>query len=706
MSETEPRFFNRELSWLEFNRRVLEEAQDPANPPLERLKFLAITGSNLDEFFMVRVGSLQWLLAQGKSAPDPAGLTAAEQLSEIGRRAHRMAGEQSACLKAIASELAACGIRRRVPAELAPAQLQHAEQIFEHEIFPLLTPLAVPDAGPFPLLPGLAVCLLVRLARPRQVASGQPRYVVVALPRGLNRLIALPAEKGHEFILAEDIVRLHLGRLCPGAVIAESALFRITRNADLEVQEDLAGDLMEKMQRILRQRRQSACVRLEIGADASPAMARYLRRSLVVRADDSYAVAGPLALTSFFGLALSAPFESLRHPVWEPQPSPTVKPGESMFAAIARRDVLLYHPYESFDPVLRLVTEAAGDPDVLAIKQILYRTSPNSPVIAALVRAAEQGKQVTAIVELKARFDEARNIEGAHALEQAGATVFYGIKGLKTHAKLCLIVRREPTGIRRYLHFGTGNYNEITARIYADVSFMTCDEDLAADASLFFNTITGYSQPVHYRKIAAAPIGLRERLLYLIESETLSAKQERKGLILAKLNSLVDPALIEALYAASQAGVTIRLNVRGICALRPGVPVLSANIEVVSVVDRFLEHSRILYFHHDGDPQVFISSADWMPRNLDRRIELLVPVEDAEFRERLRDILETSLNDPLKGRVLQPTGHYARRSCPADAEGLGSQDAVYRAVCRRASQADIDRRQSFEPYQSNHQRSG
>jgi polyphosphate kinase len=368
-----------------------------------------------------------------------------------------------------------------------------------------------------------------------------------------------------------------------------------------------------------------------------------------------------------------------------------------MFSVISRQDILLYHPFESFEPIQRLIQQAADDPDVLAIKQILYRTGPNSPIVAALTRAAEQGKQVTAIVELKARFDEARNINWAGELENAGVQVIYGIKGLKTHAKLCMIIRRETTGIRRYLHIGTGNYNETTARIYTDVSLMTCNEDLAADAALFFNTITGYSQPVKYRKIEAAPIGLRDRLLELIEGETARASQGQKARIMAKLNSLVDPKLIEALYAASCAGVKIELNVRGTCCLRPGIPDLSERISVISIVDRFLEHSRILYFHHGGEPQIFISSADWMPRNLDRRIELLVPVENDICRDRLITILECCLSDTIKGRWLQPDGTYLRTPLPKTKPGKRSQQWLYEDACAREKEMS-GRRAVFQPH--------
>ncbi len=684
MANPSPLAFNRELSWLEFNQRVLDEALNRSLPPLERLKFLAITASNLDEFFMVRVGGLQQLL-QGRTARDAAGLTPREQLTRISDRVHAMTLSQRACLREIENELETHHVRRLTGDQLSPAQTHHVQHVFTHEIFPLLTPMAASAPAPFPPIPGLTLCLLIRLSP--KASSRKNRYVILALPRSISRTVNLEAEKGSAYLLVEDAVGLHLGPCFPGERILETATFRITRNADLAVREDLAGDLLSEMRQVLTRRRESACVRLELSADASGDCRDFLKRALDIDETDIYSMAPPLALSSFLNLGPAAGNPTLRAPSWEPRLSPLAPPGDSMFSLLSRQDLLLHHPYESFEPVQRLVQQAADDTDVLAIKQILYRTSPNSPVVAALARAAERGKQVTAIVELKARFDEARNINWADELENAGVQVIYGIKGLKTHAKLCMIIRRETTGIRRYLHIGTGNYNETTARLYTDVSLMTCAEDLAADAALFFNTITGYSQPVKYRKIEAAPIGLRDRLLELIEGETARASQGQKARIMAKLNSLVDPKLIDALYAASCAGVQVDLNVRGICCLRPGVPDLSERISVISIVDHFLEHSRILYFLHGGEPQVFISSADWMPRNLDRRIELLVPVEDEACRSRLIAILETCLADTAKGRRLQSDGTY-RPVPPSGAKpGHRSQQWLYEEACEKEKAA-------------------
>jgi polyphosphate kinase len=440
---------------------------------------------------------------------------------------------------------------------------------------------------------------------------------------------------------------------------------------------------------------------LEVPADASDTTCRFLQCCLDVPDGILTKTPGPLDLAAFMRLSELPGFDNLKNESWPPKPSPNVDLRSTMFEVIARRDVLLHHPYESFEPVVRLIEEAADDPDVLAIKQTLYRTSRNSPVVAALCRAAEKGKRVTALVELKARFDEERNIEWARSLEQASVQVIYGVKGLKTHAKVCIIVRREPHGVQRYVHFGTGNYNEITARIYSDISYMTNDEELGADAISFFNAVSGYSQPQQFRKIEAAPAGLRDRLLEMIETETQRKQQGQRAYITAKMNSLVDPAIIEALYTASQAGVKIQLNVRGICCLRPGVKGLSDNITVVSVVDRFLEHSRIVYFYHGGDERVFISSADWMPRNLDRRVELLVPVDDTASRRRLISILDVYFRDNVKARVLQPDGSYTKvRMSGRRKKPVSSQQVFYDEACDALKRAEQSRRTTFEPYRA------
>ena len=659
MSKPTSMYINRELSWLEFNQRVLDEALDRRIPPLERLKFLAITGSNLDEFFMVRVGGLQMLGDRNPGKRDAAGMTAREQLAAISRRGHAMVDDQYRCfLEDLEPALAAVGIRRLSASSLDDQQRAAVAALFERDIFAVMTPMVVCLGEPFPLLVSQYLVACVELA-PLQ-AGDEPRFALIPLGNTIDRIVALPCAGEYHYLLLEDVLQMHVDRFFPGLEVRDCTFFRVTRNADMRVQEDSASDLLSGMQQVLLARKQSACVRLEIAAGAGATVREFLQRALRVHDDDVYVVPGPLNLSAFMRLSGLPGYDHLRYESWPPRPSPLVDPQISIFDTIANHDVVLFQPYESYEPVLRFVEEAADDPHVLAIKQILYRTSRNSPIVAALKRAAENGKHVTAIVELKARFDEARNIDWAKRLEAASVQVIYGVKGLKTHAKICLVLRREPTGIRRYVHYGTGNYNEITSRLYSDVSFMTCDEVLTRDGINFFNAITGYSQPQAYRKIESAPLGLRERILDLIEGETRLARQHQPALIMAQFNSLVDAKVINALYRASRAGVKIQLNVRGVCCLRPGVPGISENIRVVSILDRYLEHSRIVYFLAGGKEMMYISSADWMPRNLLRRVELFVPVEDHDAKQRLKEALESYARDNVKGRCLRADGRYDR----------------------------------------------
>jgi polyphosphate kinase len=698
MDKTRRLFLNRDLSWLEFDRRVFEEATDPSVPLLERLRFLSITSTNLDEFFMVRVGGLHQLLNEGKRAFDPAGMTTREQLTEISRRTHELVAEQCACfVQDIEPKLTDAGIRRLVPEQIGPEYGEYLERLFDREIYPIIAPRAVESSADFASLIGLGLELLVRL-RPATASSRKPRFAIITLPKRLSRFITVPVQQqGYDYILLEDVVTMFKEALFPGEAVLECVPFRITRNADLIIREDLAGDLLSQMREVLDARKRSGCVRLEVGKSISKPALSFLKQVLEVANDQIYHISGPLDLAAYREIAGRAGYENFKYEPWPPQASPDAPPGESIFEAIARRDILLFHPYEGFEPVVRLLEQAADDPDVLAIKQILYRTSVSSPIVAALARAASKGKHVTVVVELKARFDEARNIDWAQALEQSGVQVIYGLRRLKVHAKICIIVRREAAGVRRYVHFGTGNYNEVTAKLYSDVSLMTCNEDFGADATQFFNTITAYSQPIKYRRIEAAPLGMRARLLALIESEGQRRKQGQTGHIMAKLNSLVDADVIQALYAVSQQGVKVQLNVRGICCLRPGVPRLSENIEVVSIVDRYLEHSRIFYFHHGGEPLVFISSADWMPRNLDRRVELLVPVEDPSCQARLISILKTTFQDNAKARRLKADGYYERLQPLGHAKALRSQQIFFDQAHDAAKQAQQDRYQTFIP---------
>jgi polyphosphate kinase len=699
MTRKLPKFINRELSWLEFNQRVLDEATDEANPLLERLKFLAITGSNLDEFFMVRVGGLQQLRKQGSVKRDPAKLTPLQQLEAVSERTHQMMRDQYACfLDQLEPGLAKSGLKRITLSGLSGRQKKAAQRVFEEEIFAVYTPMAVHAPEEFPLVGNRTLNIGVVLA---PAAEGEPpRFALLPFGQAANRFLTLPSDGGYEYILLEDVVRLFIDRFFPGERVLEVAPFRLTRNADLSVREDMAADLLEEMEEVLEARKESDCVRLEVSDEASPTLLDFLRQSLGVDDGSIYRARGPLDLSACMRLTGLAGFEKLKYENWPPRRSPDVDPKSPMFEVLRAKDILLGLPYESFEPVVRLIEEAAGDPDVLAVKIILYRTSRNSPIVAALRRAAEQGKHVTAIVELKARFDEARNIEWANVLEQAGVQVIYGVKNLKTHAKVCIIIRREPHGIQRYVHFSTGNYNEVTARLYSDCCFLTCNEELAADATAFFNAITGYSQPQQFRKLAAAPISLRDRLIELIESEIDRKKQGQHAQIMAQLNSLNDTDIIEALYEASRAGVTVELNVRGICCLRPGVPGLSENIRVVSILDRYLEHSRILYFHHGGDELVFIASADWMSRNLDRRVELLIPIEDPASRRRLIAILRSYGKDNVKGRLLCPEGSYERLRPEPGSPRHRHQEQLYQLAENAERQLEQSQRTVFEPYRA------
>ncbi|MCF7838504.1 MAG: polyphosphate kinase 1 [Candidatus Marinimicrobia bacterium] len=692
-------FVNRELSWLEFNQRVLDEARDPSVPLLERLKFLAITAANLDEFFMVRVGSLQLLLEQGVRRANLYGVTPRQQLALIAERTHRMAAQQAEALAHIEDDLRQGGVCRLAPDELTPAQQSALEEFFQQHIGAVATPMAIEPDAPFPTLTNLRLYLCVRLAP--EPGATRARYAFIPAGASLPRFVPLPSAKGqrYAFVLLEQVLQAQVQHFFAGEKILECVPFRITRNADMSVREDLAADLVAGMQEVLSARRFSQCVRLEIGAPATKTAIKFLAGALQVAPDQTFIEAAPLDLKAFMDLSEwegGAP--AWHNPPWPPQFHPAYDPNTDLFQLIARRDMLLHHPYQTFAPVVRLIEEAAEDPGVLAIKQILYRTSSRSPIVAALKRAAENGKYVSVIVELKARFDEARNINWAEELEQAGAQVIYGVRGLKTHAKLCLIVRREPHGIVRYLHFGTGNYNERTAKLYGDLSYLTCDPDLGLDAAAFFNMITGYSQPQAFLKLRAAPLGLRTALLELIASETERCRQGQRALIIAKMNSLVDPALIRALYDASRAGVEIQLNVRGICCLRPEVPGLSENIRVISIVDRFLEHSRIYYFHQGGEPRVFIASADWMPRNLDRRIELLVPIDDPACRAEVVSILHTYFQDQVKARRIRPDGAFDPPSPPPDGSGLRAQQALYERVCEQLEAERLLRRTTFVPH--------
>jgi len=691
-------FLNRELSWLEFNGRVLEEATDPQNPLLERLKFATIAANNLDEFFMVRVAALKNALAEGDTAPDVAGLTPGQQLQQIAERVHAMVDRlYESLLGEVLPGLAERGIKiARLPELEGPPRAALA-RYFRDEVLPALTPLAIDSSRPFPMLAGLSLNLAILLAP----APGEedPRLAVVQVPARLPRLVRPAGIEGTTYVLIEDIVRAELAALFPGQEIREAAVFRVARDAELDFDDEGGRDLLEVIEEELKNRRRSGIVRLEIEAGVGSEMLEVLADRLSVGPEDTYRVKGLLDVRALFALVDLPSLEDLRDPPQKPLASVEVAP-EGMFALLDERDLLLHHPYESFDPVVTFVASAADDPDVLAIKQTLYRTSGDSPIVKALARAAENGKQVTVLVELMARFDEQSNIRWARRLEEAGAHVIYGIRGYKTHAKICLVVRRGRQGIRRYVHLGTGNYNERTARVYTDFGLLTADPRIGEDASAFFNALTGYSDPPRLRKLAMAPTQLRARFLKLIERERQRAEAGQAAEIRAKVNSLVDEEIIRALYEAAKAGVKIRLNVRGTCCLRPGLKGVSETIEVVSVVDRFLEHARVFYFRNGGDEEVYLASADWMTRNLDKRIELLFPVESPEARQRVLLALDAAFQDNVKGRRLQADGTYKRKRPAKGEEPFRMQLHLYREAQRAIQRARAASGVALEPITS------
>ncbi len=686
MSFSDSHFFNRELSWLAFNERVLDEAAREDLPVLERAKFLAITASNLDEFFMVRVGALQFLREQGRRAKDVSGLTPSQQWDQIHDRASAFIARQHELLsQRIVPILHQKGIRRMFPAELTPAQRSHLEEHFLEHIFPVLSPIAIEEQ--VPSIPALQINVLCGLEVPATEGGTSQRLVLVSVPGSISRHVTVPDAEGaqHAYVNLEDVLDVFLHHLFPGEKVIATARFRISRNSDIAADDENVSDLVSEMEGILDKRLQSSAIRIEIQEGARRDLVSAIRTMCEAAKAQVFTIPGELDLTSYFAIAGLPGFDDLKVDAWQSQTAPQIEAGDSMFEVIKRGDLLLHHPYESFEPVVKLIEEAAADPNVIAIKQILYRTAKNSRVVAALIKAAEAGKQVTVLVELKARFDEARNLDRANELLNAGAQIIYGVRGLKTHAKVCLIMRRESGHLVRYMHFGTGNYNEATSRLYTDISYLTCRADYGSDASAFFNTVTGRSRFVHFQKISMAPFGLRERLLTMIRSETERARQGETGEMMLKMNSLEDREMIEALYEASQAGVKIRLNIRGICCLRPGVKGLSENISVISIIDRYLEHARIYVFRQGGRPVVFISSADFMNRNLSKRVELLIPVEDKEARRRLIHILETHFADTARGRVLRSDGSWLLPNLPVK-KLKRSQEVFAKEAARRSKQ--------------------
>lgn len=688
-------YINRELSWLEFNQRVLDQAVRTDLPLLERLKFLAITASNLDEFFMVRVGGLQMLRHSGSRVKDISGLTPTRQLKAIRSRVGRMIEDQYRLFhEEILPWMEINSINPLALEDLSTSQKLTLEQYFSSQIFPLLTPLDM-EAPEAPALPSLKLLMGVEL---RDNETGDVRVSVVALPDGLPRRVPVPSAETERYVMLEDLVRECIGSVFPGETVLSSAVFRVTRNGDIAVQEEDALDLADEMEEVLVARKFSECVRLEVEASAPAPLHDRIMQIVGAGKEETYDLKGPLMLSDFMEMAFAPGNDQLKVEQWSPQPSPAVDPAVSIFENMANGDILLNHPYESFEPVLRLVEEAAEDPNVIAIKQVLYRTARNSRIVAALKKAAESGKQVTALVELKARFDEARNLEKAEELQRSGVQVVYGVKGLKTHAKICLVVRREQGMLRRYCHFGTGNYNETTAKIYTDISYLTCDDQLGADASQFFNSVTGRTKLMRFRKLYPSPVLMKGRLIELIEGEAERARQGEPARISAKMNSLQDVEIIDALYRAADAGVDIELNVRGICCLKTGLRPNGKVIRVVSIVDRYLEHARIFFFHHGGNHQLFIASADWMTRNLDKRVELMVPVTNGKLARRLKSILDACFKDNVQACSILPNGtseHIVRKK---GQKAFRLQEYLAKEARRLAKDKERERQQMLEPH--------
>ncbi|HKI20724.1 MAG TPA: polyphosphate kinase 1 [Isosphaeraceae bacterium] len=668
-------FINRELSWLDFNERVLEEARDSSNPLLERLRFLSICASNLDEFFEVRVAGLQAQLFENLEPQDlpPDGMGPLAQLIEITRRAHDFVTRlYDVWLSEIHPTLQKHGIRLCTPQELTDAQNAFLDDYFDTQVYPVLTPLAIDPAHPFPHVHNKSLNLLLRIESKKP--QERPRYAVLQVPSVLSRLVPLPdeADGQRRFILLEDVIGPRLDALFGGLRTTERVAFRVTRNSDLTIQEnEVKSSLISTIEETLRQRKWGAAVRLEISALADEGLLAQLlsASALELEERDVYKVPGPVDLTVLLALCKLDGFRDLKEPPYEPQMPAALAKRKNVFAAIRDQDILVHHPYESFGAVVQFIEQASEDPQVLAIKMTLYRTAEANPIITALARAAENGKQVTALVELQARLEEENNIDKARMLQKAGVHVVYGIVGLKTHCKASLVVRREHDGIRRYVHLATGNYNPTTARLYTDLSFFTCRRDFGEDASALFNLLTGYSEANHWNKLMVAPSHLAGRLAALIERECAHAEAGYPARIIAKMNSLVDPQIIAMLYRASQAGVRIDLIIRGTCCLRPGLPGVSDNIRVTSIIDKYLEHSRITYFQNGDQPEVFLASADWMPRNFRRRVEIMFPIEDPNLKRRLVEgILGVVLADNVKARELQPDGTYRRVNPAAPGE--------------------------------------
>ena len=657
---TQAKFYeNRELSWVKFDERVLSEARDKNIPLLERLKFVSITSSNLDEFFMVRVASLKDMVHAKYKKPDIAGLTASEQLEKINQATRKLVESQySIYNRSLVPLMKSQGIHVYDSLqELSQTQLAAADRYFSEVVYPVLTPMAVDASRPFPLIRNktLNIAALIR-------KEEENVFATVQVPSVLPRLLPLPVEEGqdHAFVLLEQIILRNIHKLFSNYQVLCASPYRIMRNADLTIEEEEASDLLKEIEKQLKKRQWGEVIRLEVDDEIDKELLDILKEQLETAAEDIFKINGPLDLTFLMKLYGLEGKEELRYSPYKPQKLPQLIGEDDIFAAIQKGDILMHHPYQTFQPVVDFIRQAANDPQVLAIKQTLYRVSGTSPTIASLAQAAENGKQVTVLVELKARFDEENNIVWAKKLEKAGCHVIYGLVGLKTHSKIALVVRKEEDGIRRYVHLGTGNYNDSTAKLYTDCGLFTCSEAIGEDATAVFNMLSGYSEPPSWNHLVVAPIWLRKKFLQLIRRETKHALNGRPAVIKAKMNSLCDKEIIAALYEASAAGVQIDLIVRGICCLKVGIKGVSENITVRSIVGNFLEHSRIFYFENDQHPEIYCASADWMPRNLERRVEIMFPVVKQELKDELLHILDSQLKDNRKASVLQPDGSYEK----------------------------------------------
>ncbi len=706
MAEAEVRYMepenyvNRELSWLEFNYRVLGEARDKTTPLFDRLKFLSITASNLDEFFMVRVASLKDMVHAGYNKPDIAGMTAQQQLDAIGVKTHALVEDQyKTYSRALLPLLHDNGLR--VVAgheELNEAEGAYVDRYFEEMVYPVLTPMAVDSSRPFPLIrnKSLNIAALVK----KKKGDEELEFAMVQVPSVLPRVLVLPDSRPAAIIYLEEIIERNIDKLFLNYDIISCHPFRVMRNADLSIDEDEAEDLLKEIEKKLKKRQWGEVIRLDIEANADKRLLRILKKELSVGNESIYEIDGPLDLTVLMKVYGLPGFEGFKAPPYTPQPVPALMNEDDIFTNIRKGDILVTHPFETFQPVVDFIKRAARDPEVLAIKQTLYRVSGNSPIISALAEAADNGKQVSVLVELKARFDEENNILWAKMLEKAGCHVIYGLLGLKTHSKITLIVRKEEDGIRRYVHLGTGNYNDATAKLYTDCGLFTCDPQIGEDATAVFNMLSGYSEPLGWNKLSVAPLWLRGRFKRLIMREIRNAQEGKPARIVAKMNSLCDKEMIANLYEASCAGVQIELIVRGICCLKAGIPGLSEHITVRSIVGNFLEHSRIFLFENGGDKRVFMGSADWMPRNLDRRVEILFPVEDGELKERLLHILDVQLADNVKAQYLRPDGSYGKRDrrgrAPVNSQEVFCEEAV-RAAKAEETMKDPMRARVFVP---------